>query len=78
MLTCAVAQGFALFEAVEVEVATGRRDSLDIKLSVALEKEEVTITAESSVSTEADNNASALVLRGAGFAEFKGKSVKLN
>nr|MBA3321145.1 TonB-dependent receptor [Pyrinomonadaceae bacterium] len=61
----AVATGFAVFEAAEVEIAAGRRESLDIKLSIALEKEEVTVAAESPISTEAENNASALVLRGA-------------
>jgi hypothetical protein len=59
----AVAGGFALFEQ-EVEVAPGARNALDIKLSIALEKEEVTIAAEGGISTASESNADALVLRG--------------
>ena len=59
----AVAGGFALFEQ-EVEVASGARNTLDIKLSVALEREEVTVAAEGGISTGSESNADALVLRG--------------
>ena len=59
------APGFAAYENAEVAVAAGRRESLDIKLSIALEQEEVNVTSEQGVNTEAENNQSALVLRGA-------------
>jgi len=60
----ALAGGFALYEQQEVEVAAGGRSTLDIKLSVALEKEEVTVAAEGGISTASESNADALVLRG--------------
>ncbi|MGH9944391.1 MAG: TonB-dependent receptor, partial [Pyrinomonadaceae bacterium] len=60
----AMAPGFALFETAEIDVVAGRREAFDIKLSVALEREEVTVAAESAISTEAENNQSALVLKG--------------
>ncbi len=41
-----VAPGFALYENAEVAVAAGSRVSLDIKLGVSLEAEEVTVAAE--------------------------------
>jgi outer membrane receptor protein involved in Fe transport len=60
----AAAAGFAVYSNPTVEVAAGRRQALDIQLSVTLGKEEVTVAAESPVSTEAENNASALVIKG--------------
>ncbi|HLL75495.1 MAG TPA: TonB-dependent receptor, partial [Pyrinomonadaceae bacterium] len=59
----AAAPGFAAYENAEVAVAAGRRESFDIKLSIALEQEEVNVTSEGGVSTEAEANQSALVLR---------------
>jgi hypothetical protein len=59
----AAAQGFAAYENAEVTVVAGQRESLDIKLSIALEQEEVSVTAEAGVSTEAEANQSALVLK---------------
>ncbi|MEJ7619005.1 MAG: carboxypeptidase regulatory-like domain-containing protein [Pyrinomonadaceae bacterium] len=58
------AAGFAPFQATAVDVAPGRREPLDIKLSVALAQEEVTVAAETPISTAPENNAGALVLRG--------------
>jgi uncharacterized membrane protein YgcG len=60
----ATAPGFATFENPDVEVAAGRTIPLDVTLPVAIEQAEVTITAESPISTEPENNAGALVLRG--------------
>jgi len=60
----ASAPGFALFENTEVEVAAGRTVPFNITLSVAIEQAEVTITAEAPISTEPENNAGAMVLRG--------------
>ncbi len=59
------AAGFGLFRA-KVDVAAGRVATLDASLVVALEKQEVTVEAETTpaVTTEASNNAAALVLRG--------------
>ena len=61
----AMATGFALYENLGVSIQTGRRDVLDIKLSVELEKQEVVVSAEAPVSTDPENNAGALVLRAA-------------
>ncbi|HEY0080705.1 MAG TPA: carboxypeptidase regulatory-like domain-containing protein [Pyrinomonadaceae bacterium] len=58
----AIAGGFALYENAEVTVAAGRRESLDIKLGVALEKEEVVVASETPL--ESNSNADAIVLKG--------------
>jgi hypothetical protein len=60
----ASAPGFAPFENTDVEVPAGRTVPLNITLSVAIEQAEVTITAEAPISTEPENNAGAVVLRG--------------
>jgi hypothetical protein len=58
--------GFAIYENTEVEVAAGKAGQLDITLKVAIEEQKVTVAAESSsLSTEAENNAGAVVLKGA-------------
>ncbi len=57
-------EGFALYENLAVEVQAGRTDPLDIVLTVAIEQEEVTVTAEAPVGTEAESQAGAVVLRG--------------
>ncbi|MDQ3918439.1 MAG: carboxypeptidase regulatory-like domain-containing protein, partial [Acidobacteriota bacterium] len=57
--------GFAPYENAAVEVQSGRTEPLNIVLSVAIEQEQVTVTAEAPVSTEPEQNAGALVLRGA-------------
>ena len=61
----ATAPGFAPFEQTGVEVSAARREPLNITLSVTLEKQEVTVSAEAPVSVEPENNAGAIVLRGA-------------
>jgi len=58
------AAGFAPYEAKDVEVAAGRREPLDITMQVTIEEQKVTVSADSPVSTEPENNQSALVLRG--------------
>ncbi|HEX6184372.1 MAG TPA: carboxypeptidase regulatory-like domain-containing protein [Pyrinomonadaceae bacterium] len=57
-------EGFAPYENLAVEVQAGRTDPLDIILTVAIEQEEVTVTAEAPVGTEAESQAGAVVLRG--------------
>jgi hypothetical protein len=61
----AVAPGFTPYDNAGVEVAAGRTEPLNITLSVAVEAATVTVTADSPVNTEPDNNAGAVVLRGA-------------
>ena len=57
--------GFGLFEA-QVDIVAGKVKELTIALEVAAEKQEVTVKGEpaAAVSTEPDNNAGALTLRG--------------
>src|SRR5919197_2555553 len=64
----AAARGFALYENAGVEVDAGRATSLNINLSGTLEKQEVTVSNASAVSMDPENNASAMVLRGAALA----------
>jgi len=61
----AIAPGFALLEDTEVAIGPGKREELKLTLSVSLEKEEVAVSSETPISTEPENNAGALVLRGA-------------
>ena len=61
----ATAPGFAMYENAGVEIAAGRRDQLNITLGVTVEAAEVTVAREAPISTEVENNANALVLRGA-------------
>ena len=58
------APGFAVYENAEVTVAAGRREQLDVKLGVTIEQQEVTVAGEAPVSTEPENNADQVVLRG--------------
>src|SRR2546429_1209336 len=60
----AQAAGFAPFEKTSVEVTAARSQSLDITLNVTIEKTEVTVASEPPVSTDPENNAGAIVLRG--------------
>ena len=60
-----IANGFALYENESVEIGPGHRDVLNIKMTVTIEKQKVTVTSDSpALSTEADNNAGAIVLKG--------------
>jgi hypothetical protein len=58
------AAGFADFTDEAVEVGAGSRKQLDVKLSVTIEKQEVSVAAEGAINTEPENNAGAVVLRG--------------
>lgn len=58
------ATGFAVFENAEVDVAGGRRAVADARLSVTIEEQKVTVASETPVSTEPENNADQVVLRG--------------
>jgi hypothetical protein len=59
------AQGFAAFESDVVRVERGARKQLDARLTVGLERQEVTVGAERRLSVEAEENRSALNLRDA-------------
>jgi hypothetical protein len=61
----AVANGFAVFEVQDVDVSASRRDPLDIKLSVTIEEQKVTVSGDQrNISTDSESNADAIVLRG--------------
>ena len=58
--------GFAIFENTEVEIVSGKPQQLDVTLKVAIEEQKVTVAADSrELSTEPENNAGAVVLKGA-------------
>ena len=59
------ARGFSLYESSYVEVKPASRETLNVKLTVALEKQEVNVGAETNLSTASENNATALVLSSA-------------
>lgn len=59
------APSFELYENTEVEVTAGTSAPLNVVLNVAIQDEEVTVTAESPVSTEPESEAGAVVIRGA-------------
>ena len=57
--------GFAMTETPDVEITAGKVQPLDITLKVAIEEQRVTIAADNrELSTEPDNNAGAVVLKG--------------
>ena len=59
------AEGFAQYENTEVEISSGRRGALDIKLSVATVKDDLTVTTDSpTLSTSPDKTANTIVLKG--------------
>ena len=61
----AVGSGFSVYENAEVEIVPAKVQQLDIILKVTIEEQKVTVAADSSnLSTEADNNAGAIVLKG--------------
>jgi Carboxypeptidase regulatory-like domain len=60
----AQAEGFALYENASVQITGAQREALDITLEVTIEQSEVTIASETPVSTDPENNAGAIVLRG--------------
>ncbi len=59
----ASAKGFTLFEKADFQVKTGSPVSLDIRMAVGSDKQEVTVTEQARVNTDPSNNAGALVLR---------------
>jgi len=61
----AVSNGFGLYENPQVDVVAAKPVQLDITLKVAIEEQKVTVAADTnSVSTEPENNAGAVVLKG--------------
>lgn len=61
----ASAPGFASYEQADVGAAAGRTAPLNITMTVSIEQESVTVTAEPVVGTDPEANAGAVVLRGA-------------
>jgi hypothetical protein len=60
-----VNDGFAMYENAEVEVVAGKPQQLDVTLKVAIEEQRVTVAADNrELSTEPENNAGAVVLKG--------------
>ncbi len=57
--------GFAAYENSDVNVAANARVPLNITLGIAVEQQVVTVGAENPISIEPDNNANAIVLKGA-------------
>ncbi|MCU1265612.1 MAG: Cna protein B-type domain protein [Acidobacteria bacterium] len=58
--------GFAPYENTEVEVVAGRGQPLNITLKVTIEEQKVTIESDNrALSTDAENNAGAIVMKGA-------------
>src|SRR5690348_4006267 len=58
--------GFAISETPDVEITTGKPVQFDITLKVAIEEQKVTVAADArELSTEPENNAGAVVLKGA-------------
>jgi hypothetical protein len=57
--------GFDVYENTDVEVTAGSTGPLNIILNIAIEAEEVTVTADAPVSTEPESEAGAVVIRGA-------------
>jgi Carboxypeptidase regulatory-like domain/TonB dependent receptor len=60
----AINAGFAMTETADVEVVAGKPRQFDITLKVAIEEQKVTIADNRELSTEPDNNAGAVVLKG--------------
>ena len=61
----AVASGFGIYENAEVEISPAKTQQLDITLKVTIEEQKVTVAADTnSLSTEPENNAGAIVLKG--------------
>jgi hypothetical protein len=61
----AVNAGFAISETADIEVAAGKAQQFDITLKVAIEEQKVTIATDNrELSTEPENNAGAVVMKG--------------
>jgi Carboxypeptidase regulatory-like domain len=59
-----MAPGFSLFEKPDFDVAAGRATTLDVPLSVQVEKQEVTVADTQQIAIDPDKNVGALVLKG--------------
>ena len=59
-----MAPGFTLFEKPGLDLAAGRATTLDVPLSVQVEKQEVTVADTQQIAIDPDKNAGALVLKG--------------
>ena len=61
-----VNSGFAIYENAEVQVVSGKAQQLDVTLKVAIEEQKVTVAADNrELNTEPENNAGAVVIKGA-------------
>src|SRR5712664_2425431 len=60
----AVATGFAVSTDVDVDVATGRRDQVNITLKIAAIESQVKVNANAPLSTDSSNNANQTVISG--------------
>ncbi len=61
----ALAKGFAPYDKTDVEVTSGRAQTLDIRLVVSMEKQQVTVTGETTnVNVNPSGNVGAIVLKG--------------
>ncbi|HEX8772416.1 MAG TPA: carboxypeptidase regulatory-like domain-containing protein [Pyrinomonadaceae bacterium] len=58
------AAGFAVFQDTEVQLVAGRREPLNVTLSVTIEEQNVTVPSETPLSTEPTNNADQVLLTG--------------
>jgi Carboxypeptidase regulatory-like domain len=58
------AKGFSLFESMQIELTAARALTADAKLTVAAEKQEVTVTDTSQVQLDPSQNAGAIVISG--------------
>ena len=70
----ATAAKFALYENTEVTIRSGERNDLTILLTVAALEENVEVSNDNKVSTDADNNASATVIKGKDLDALAGRS----
>ena len=58
------AQGFAPSDETEIDFASGQRKTLDVTLKVTIEEQNVTVAAETPLSTESTNNANQTLITG--------------
>jgi hypothetical protein len=58
------APGFNLFEKTDLELSVGRGATLDVPMTVAVEKQEVTVSDTQGISIDPEKNAGAIVLKG--------------
>ena len=56
--------GFSPYEKTDVMIAAGPRTTQDVRLTVGLEKQVITVTEEQGLNTDPANNADAVVLKG--------------